>query len=204
MQPFKFVETKKETTRHFRIDEGTFHISKTINDFADYCKQRHAYVGQLYWEDVVPLPYAFHIENVAGNARRFSYLLPNSEWPYVEQAAYGHDLEEDTRLTYNDIKMLAGTIVADIIHACTDCKGKNRTERHGPEYWTVLKANRLAVYVKLCDVLANVTFSYMTNSRMYKQYGTEYEKLRKELSEHYLEFAPIFHEIEHIIRYDVK
>jgi hypothetical protein len=95
--------------------------------------------------------------------------------------AQGHDLIEDARLTYNDITfelsthMIRDAIpIAEAIFACTECRGRNRKERHSEEYYSLLVSNDLAVYVKLCDILANVQFSKMTHANMYLLYRKEF------------------------------
>jgi (p)ppGpp synthase/HD superfamily hydrolase len=96
----------------------------------------------------------------------------------VEMACYGHDLIEDARVTYNDIKDKVGIFVADLIYCCTEEKGRNRDERHSDRYYQELSMNKTAIFVKLCDIMANLTYSILTNSDMYKNQVKEYPKMR--------------------------
>jgi (p)ppGpp synthase/HD superfamily hydrolase len=115
--------------------------------------------------------------------------------------AWGHDLIEDARVTYNDIRNNRGQPMADIIYACTELRGRDRNERHGAEYFKTLNDNRLAVFVKLCDIIANVTFSMLTGSTMYDKYRKEYPHMREELYGHTVEFEDMFLHLERLLDY---
>lgn len=122
------------------------------------------------------LPYSFHLDLVANQASRFSHHIP-SDYPYysaVWAAIYGHDSIEDARLTYNDVKEMFGEIAANIIYLCTEDKGRNRSERKSERWYQELRTNDLAVFVKLCDIIANSLFSLSTGSSMFKKYKSEY------------------------------
>jgi (p)ppGpp synthase/HD superfamily hydrolase len=84
-----------------------------------------------------------------------------------------HDTIEDCRLTYNDVKQVAGEKVANIVYAVTNEKGKNRKERANEAYCDGIRKTMWAKYVKLCDRLANVQYSYDNMSRMYSVYQKE-------------------------------
>jgi len=89
------------------------------------------------------------------------------------RAAWGHDLIEDTRVSYNDVKEQLGQEAADIIYAVTNEKGKNRKERANEKYYEGIRNTPGAVFVKLCDRIANVQYSKMTGSRMFEMYKKE-------------------------------
>lgn len=162
--------------------------------FKEYCKIRHDIeVNQKYDGN---LPYSKHLDFVASFAYRFKYLLEvydveNSVlFEVVLSACYGHDLIEDARLTYNDVKDKAGETVADIIYKCTEEKGRNREERHSERYYLELGSSPIALFVKLCDILANVTYSILTNSTMYYKHKKEHEKTKAYL--YMPTFKPMF------------
>jgi (p)ppGpp synthase/HD superfamily hydrolase len=125
------------------------------------------------------LPYEFHLRMVAKVAEKFIELIPNLNdgetalRDTVLLAAYGHDLIEDTRVSYNDVKENLGLGPADIIYACTNEKGKNRKERANDKYYEGIRNFKGAVFVKLCDRIANVQYSKMTGSRMFDMYKKE-------------------------------
>ena len=137
------------------------------------------------------LPYSFHLDMVLKQVQKFSYLIKNrysranpeknmfnldTIWDEIVVSAFGHDSIEDARLTYNDIKELYGDRVADIIYLCTEDKGKTRAERKSEKWYNELKTNDLAVFIKLCDIIANVKYSFLTNSSMFGKYKQEYEE----------------------------
>jgi (p)ppGpp synthase/HD superfamily hydrolase len=89
------------------------------------------------------------------------------------RAAWGHDLIEDCRVSYNDVKHVLGQEAADIVYAVTNEKGKNRNERANEKYYEGIRNTPGAVFVKLCDRIANVQYSKMTGSRMFEMYRKE-------------------------------
>jgi (p)ppGpp synthase/HD superfamily hydrolase len=124
------------------------------------------------------LPYSFHLEMVAAQARKFKKYIPVDN-PYhhaVWIGIWGHDSIEDARLTYNDIKDIWGERAAEIIYLCTEWKGRNRAERKPIQFYLELMTNEDAVFVKLCDIIANMKFSLLTNSPMFQKYVMEWVK----------------------------
>jgi len=131
--------------------------------------------NQKYNKD---LPYSFHLEMVGKQAKKFEKLIyvdnPFHDITWI--GIYGHDSIEDARLTYNDIKEKFGLEAAEVIYLCTENKGRTRAERKNNAWYEELKTNEIAVFVKLCDIIANVKFSLLTNSSMFKKYKVEYEE----------------------------
>ena len=146
------------------------------NDKIKWCIDKHNETNHMY--DAY-LPYEFHLRMVAKVAEKYIELIPDSNdgetalRDTVLLAAYGHDLIEDTRVSYNDVKENLGLGPADIIYACTNEKGKNRKERANDKYYEGIRNTRGAVFVKLCDRIANVQYSKMTGSRMFDMYKKE-------------------------------
>ena len=112
---------------------------------------------------------------VAMYGQKYLDAIPDQCWETVLNACWLHDTIEDCRLTYNDIKQVAGYEVAEIVYAVTNDKGKNRKERAGENYYKGIRETAWAKYVKLCDRLANVKYSADTNSRMIEVYRKENE-----------------------------
>jgi hypothetical protein len=71
------------------------------------------------------------------------------------------------------VKNHLGQDAADIIYAVTNEKGKNRKERANDKYYEGIRNTPGAVFVKLCDRIANVQYSKMTGSRMFEMYKKE-------------------------------
>lgn len=139
-------------------------------------------------------PYYYHIKMVTGFITLFKTLLNENDYNVAFKAGCGHDLIEDCRLTYNDVKELYGVEVADVVFACTELRGKNRSERHGPEYIKGLQDSRLGTYVKICDIIANMTMGLRTGSSMLKKYRKEYPHTREKLFRQ--EFEELFLTLE--------
>lgn len=151
-----------------------------IDDFKKYCIEQHDVVCNQKYGDT--LPYSFHLDMVARQAEKWKHLLKTLiEKDVTHMGAWGHDLIEDTRLTYNNVVQISGERVADIIYCCTDSLGKTRDERHDDEFWKRLQSNDLAIFVKLCDVIANVLYSILTTSTMLKRYKKEFSKLKEKI-----------------------
>lgn len=129
-------------------------------------KTNHLYDGK---------PYSVHLSMVVINAVKFIDCIPLGEQNNVLSACWLHDTIEDCRLTYNDIKKVANENVADIVYAVTNEKGKNRKERANDIYYEGIRKTPWAKYVKLCDRLANVQYSFDTKSKMFEVYKKENE-----------------------------
>lgn len=127
------------------------------------------------------LLYSTHLKSVVYHAKVFIDYINDEDKDDVLIAAAGHDLIEDARLTYNDILLNYNKKVADIIYCCTDEKGKTREERHNEKYYNELKENRLAVYVKICDLISNVNYSLLKKSYMYNKYKKDLYTIKKYL-----------------------
>jgi (p)ppGpp synthase/HD superfamily hydrolase len=117
---------------------------------------------------------------VAAVASKFIYLIHETPSYRITtlrdiclMAAWGHDLIEDTRTNFNEVKSNLGIEVAEVIYAVTNEKGKTRQERANAEYYRGIRETPGATFVKLCDRIANVQYSKMTQSRMFEMYKNE-------------------------------
>jgi (p)ppGpp synthase/HD superfamily hydrolase len=168
-------------------------------DKQQWCIDQHRNTNHMY--DTY-LPYEFHLRMVNEVAKDFNYLLDNEvdyytgepyRGPRQEQvtlmqacmlATWGHDLIEDTRVSYNDVMNHLGQEAADIVYAVTNEKGKNRKERGGVKYYEGIRQTQGAVFVKLCDRIANVQYSKMTKSRMFEMYKKEHQDFELMIGRH--------------------
>lgn len=126
--------------------------------------------------------YSKHLKETVQNAITY---WPLKDIPdHIIIGAAGHDLIEDARTTYHDIIKLVTEYgfskdcaleSAEIVYACTDEKGRDRSSRHSDSYFEELAKNRDAVFVKLCDLLANVTASVLSSSVQGLHYSTLYK-----------------------------
>jgi (p)ppGpp synthase/HD superfamily hydrolase len=97
----------------------------------------------------------------------------------VECAVWLHDVMEDCRVSYSQLKREFGTHVADIVYALTNELGKNRCEMAERTYPKIRNEGALAVFVKLCDRIANTEASCLVSEGSYlDMYRKEYGKFR--------------------------
>lgn len=134
-----------------------------------WCIDQHRKTNHFYDEY---LPYEFHLRMVVQVCKDF-INLPDRQWGELEIACWGHDLIEDTRTSYNDCRSALGEYAANIIYAVTNEKGRSRKERAGASYYEGINKTEGAVFVKLCDRIANVQYSKLTKSRMFGMYKDE-------------------------------
>ena len=151
------------------------------------------------------LPYSFHLRAVLAQGKKFSKLFEEIGEKYIssleggeeiffreyssimEACLAGHDLIEDGRHTYNDVKKLFddyfypkySQMIADIIYDVTDEKGKTRSERKNDKFYKALKDNEIALFVKLADMAADRIFSKLFDNRQYRMYVGEFENFKQ-------------------------
>ena len=82
-------------------------------------------VTLTYWDQ----GYDYHLQRVHEVADKFIYLVAEEERENVLCACWVHDIIEDARETYNDVKKNTNETVAELAFALTNEKGKNRNER---------------------------------------------------------------------------
>ncbi len=158
------MNTKTDTTMtDKKIQAFAIHAHESVN---------HKYDGK---------PYSVHLELVDHFTKQFIYLVPREDVKYVNPSANLHDTIEDCRLTYNDIKKVAGERVADIVYALSNNKGKTREERADKRYYKEIRKDHLAVFVKLGDRLGNTWYSKQSKGRMFEVYKKENEEFMVKL-----------------------
>lgn len=131
----------------------------------------HQSVNEFYGDD---LPYGFHLDMVAEGVISYGHLVCAREEDVVPLffGSYYHDSIEDARLTYNDVLRTArkwmteeqAQMATEIVYALTNDKGRTRAERAGEKYFHGIRITPYAPFVKLCDRLANVTYSCSVDS----------------------------------------
>jgi len=170
----------------------------------NWIKEQHWNTNHMYDKY---LPYEFHLRMVVNVANKFmdliipkSYIHPeNPNYENIILSAWGHDLIEDTRTSYNDVGENLGFDVAEIVYALTNEKGKNRKERGNDKYYEGIRTTENAVFVKLCDRIANVQYSKMTQSRMFQMYKKENEGFMEHLG-----YTNNEHPLEEMFQYLIK
>ena len=141
----------------------------TIRRAMEYAAQCHIGTNHTYDGH----PYTIHLKMVYDFGCKYSYLLKKEEIDTALAACWMHDTIEDTRQTYNDVKNHFGTDIAEVVYAVTNEKGRTRAERANEKYYKGIRENEIATFVKLCDRLANATYSLNNNQRMLDTYRNE-------------------------------
>lgn len=130
-------------------------MSDLINRVVDYAREKHK--GMKYDDKDFFDTHVRHVVDVLQNFNPTEAEIC---------AAYLHDSIEDTEATYEEIVLLFGEEIADIVSRVTDKPGKNRLERHLNTYY-ILRRNPSAIKVKLADRISNMSRSL----------GLEFEKM---------------------------
>jgi len=113
--------------------------------------------------------YTYHLEQVEMALNRFGFV----EDFRLRTAAWLHDVIEDTKISYDQIKCGFGQEIADIVYAVTNEMGRNRKERHEKTY-AKIRQSRDALALKLADRIANMEFSKGTDSGFFDMYKKEW------------------------------
>ena len=137
-----------------------------IEQMRQSAHQLHESVNQTYGDS---LPYGYHLDMVVNGIRDYGHLVCTSEDDVLPIffGGYYHDSIEDARLSYNDVMRVARSFMTEeqalmateIVYALTNDKGRNRAERAGEKYYQGIRQTPYAPFVKLCDRLANITYS---------------------------------------------
>ncbi len=168
-----------------------YEIISISMEYARKCHEEtnHSYDGQ---------PYTVHLKMTYDCGVQFKHLLPSINDEIVALSACStHDVIEDCRQSYNNVKDVCGESVADIVYALTNEKGKNRKERANDKYYEGIRNTPNAIFVKLCDRIANVRYSKEKGSRMFELYKKEHKHFCDQLYDDKLK--PMFDELSNLI-----
>jgi len=169
------------------------HCIKKYATSIDECRKMahelHQSVNQTYGDN---LPYGFHLDMVAEGVRDYGHLVCAREEDVLPLffGAYYHDSIEDARLSYNDVMREARRLMTEeqalmgveIVYALTNDKGRTRAERAGDKYYKGIRETPYAPFVKLCDRLANVSYSCGADGHR----GTRMKDVYKQEMHHFL------------------
>lgn len=128
--------------------------------------------GQKYGDK----PYTMHLQQVSEVLTRFG--VSDVE---MHAAAWLHDIVEDTDMTVEQVELMFGKRVSDLVYRVTNEQGKNRKERHVKTYIKI-KACEEALQLKLADRIANVERSVLeSNEDMMGMYKGEHKGFKEAL-----------------------
>ena len=118
-------------------------MDKTLVEAIRYAVCAHQDVNESY----DGAPYSLHLAMAAHYADVFSYLLPSQERDETLAAVWLHDVIEDCRRSYNDIKAVFGEKIAELVFAVTNNRGLTRHERANDDYYRGIVATPYATFV---------------------------------------------------------
>lgn len=130
-----------------------------------------AHGGQQYGTQ----PYIVHLDTTVNILREFGFTDQT-----LIDAAYLHDVIEDTLTGYSALVRSFGKEVADIVFGVTDEPGVNRAERHRKTY-PKTASNLNFITVKLADRIANMRASRTLRIDLWRMYVKEYPEFRQAL-----------------------
>ena len=158
-----------------KIFESTLSDLSLIEKAKIYATKSHDDVNHKYndW------PYTYHLEMVVEYAKKYIKYIPNDMIENVLSACWCHDVIEDTRKTYNDVKTVLNEKIADLVYALTNEKGRNRKEKANDKYYQGIIDEPYADFIKICDRMANIKAS--GKYKMMSMYAKEHDHFKKML-----------------------
>lgn len=161
-----FAVIKPKTMNREAFEACLERQADIISKIKQSAHELHHSVNQSYGEG---LPYSYHLDMVVSGICEFGHLVCISEDDVLPMlfGGYYHDSIEDARLTYNDVMHRARLLMTEeqalmgteIVYALTNEKGRTRAERANENYYQGIRKTPYAPFIKLCDRLANITFS---------------------------------------------
>jgi len=194
------LESVEEDFNTVVIEDGTAAISEDLNELYKIFKENNIPLIESFEIDEYRMNiikkakiYAhnkhtsddyhtrYHLQITTDYAIKFIHLIPEEDRDDVIAGCWCHDLIEDVKLTYNDVKNNTSKIVAEYAYALTNEKGRNRKERGNAKYYNEMKAYRHASFIKLCDRLANTNYSKFHSDKIFEMYKNEYIDFKMKL-----------------------
>jgi (p)ppGpp synthase/HD superfamily hydrolase len=156
-----------------------------------YAVKRHQLYGQTYDD----YPYTKHLEMVVSIARKYLNYIYIHDRDNVLSACWCHDLIEDTELTKTQLSEDLNQPIAEIVSAVTNEYSNSRDERNIITF-SKIGTNDLAVFVKLCDRIANTKNSKQYAQMIYNKYKSEFPLFRHFLQNGAMLYHNMWKELE--------
>lgn len=173
------------------MTENIHNIDAFIIKAKEYACKMHQSCNHKYDKNK---EYSFHLLMVVNFIEKYKHLIPDGKFAITVASGWNHDTIEDTPETYNDVKKVLGEIVAEIVYKLSNEKGRTRDERANHKYYREIRQCKIATFVKICDRLANVTYSEQQGSNMFKKYRKEHQHFTEEL--YCDEYSEMFDELD--------
>lgn len=140
-------------------------------------------------------PYVMHLDHVASVLREYGFETPD----FID-AAYLHDVLEDTEIIYDSLRESGfSPLTCQLVEAVTNEQGNNRDERNTATYpkiagWTD------ATILKLADRIANSRCSHdFGRERFLRMYQGEYKGFRDALFRNVPETLQMWGELDSLL-----
>lgn len=146
-------------------------ITKKTLDAQIYAFEKHK--NQSY-DSPKNIPYTVHLYMVVATIIKYLYLVAKEYHEDAIMAGWLHDAREDQGSSFNDIKNITGNRAAEIVYRLTNNDGHNRKEKAIATYGPKTSTDRLAVFCKLADRLANVEYGTIFGGDMLKAQKSEF------------------------------
>lgn len=155
-------------------------------------------------------PYSLHLTAVANTGKQYIHLIEDEMRLDVMLGIDTHDLMEDCRINFNDLKEMFFDITEDepdfmnhelrfpdFVYNVTNELGRNRKEKAEKTY-PKIAACKYSTFIKLCDRIANMKFSYYINDPkdMFKKYKSEFPDFYRALHNADHGFDPMWQELQ--------
>jgi (p)ppGpp synthase/HD superfamily hydrolase len=122
-------------------------------------------------------PYSKHLTDAFNYCMKYINSIAESDREIVISAIYLHDIIEDTDVSPSDLKKEFNQEIADIVFRVSNERGWSRKEKNFKTYPKIWVSD-LAIFVKLCDRLANTFNSKNSDdeksNNLYMTYKEEY------------------------------
>ena len=138
-------------------------ITKKTLEAQIYAFEKHK--NQQY-DNPKNIPYTVHLYMVVTTIIKYLYLIPQENHEDVIMSGWLHDVREDQGASFNDVKDIIGVRAAEIVYRLTNNDGHNRKEKAIATYGPKTSTDRLAVFCKLADRLANVEYGTIFGGSM--------------------------------------
>lgn len=125
-------------------------------------------------------PYSEHLKAVEAIIVRYGHHFKGGDMRLMRRCAWLHDVLEDTSVSFDQLRSVAGAVEASLVQLVTDEPGVNRKERKSKTY-PKIRTSPLAIALKLADRIANVENARETKYSLINMYKKEHPDFRREL-----------------------
>ncbi len=132
-------------------------LEKSAEEFAthNHTETNHTYNGR---------PYPLHLKMVVDVAQKFIHLIPEDKREFVIACCWCHDTISSARVTYEMLYEVFGEEFAEVVFALTKEKGRTPEDRTNDKYYRGIRAVKYAAFIRLCDRIADLQYSYTIRS----------------------------------------